>query len=106
MLRSEAMRGAVARASYDKVESMVPLAVSLLVDVINDPSASHRDKIRAVEAVLDRSHMAKSGKLEITHVAGRSVGGLIAEVSQRRQAWLAGPVGDGVRVIDAQPDTA
>lgn len=90
-----------------RVEGQAPAALNVLLDVMNDPAALPRDRIRAAEAVLDRGFLSRTSRLEATVEHTSNPADLIRAVWEAREARLAlSSAGQPPHVIDAEPEDA
>jgi phage terminase small subunit len=74
----------------ERLDHLQPLALAVLEDMMLDPSAPHRDRRAAAEAILERGYLKRVSRTETDVRHSFSAAGVIAEVWKARQARLAG----------------
>jgi len=89
LLRKPKVQEVIRAETFEQVERLAPRALNLLLGIIDDPEVAARDRVRAAEAILERSYLHKVSKteVEVSHVVDPAA--LIAEVWAKRQARLA-----------------
>lgn len=88
-----------------RVEAQAPMALNVLINVMNDPTALARDRARAAEAILDRGFLSRQSRLEATVEHIVNPGEMIREIWEARQARMAASGGARLApVIDAAPE--
>jgi len=89
LLRKPKVQEIIRAETFEQVERLAPRALNVLLGIIDDPEVAARDRVRAAEAILERSYLHKMSKTEVqvSHVVDPAT--LIAEVWAKRQARLA-----------------
>ena len=98
LLRKPKVQEAIRTETFEQVERLAPRALNVLLDIIDDPEVAARDRVRAAEAILERSYLHKISKTEVEVTTVADPTSLIAEVWKARQARftaLEAPVIDG-----------
>src|SRR5262249_53336149 len=94
---------AIRADTFEQVERLAPRALNVLLAIIDDPEVAARDRVRAAEAILERSYLHKVSKteVEVQHKVADPAA-LIAEVWAARQARLAAAAALEAPVIDGE----
>jgi phage terminase small subunit len=73
---------------HERLDHLQPIALAVLEDMMVDPSAPHRDRRAAAEAILERGYLRRVSRTETEVRHTIDVSGAIAEVWNARQARL------------------
>lgn len=90
-----------------RLETAAHIAAGVVVDVMNDKEASHRDKLKAAGMLLDRTGFGASQTINVNKTVTRKMDvsaaqQKIAEFRQRFPEQFAKLIGQGPPVIDAE----
>ena len=77
------------RVAAKGLSELLPLSIKRIRTVLSDPSASHRDLLKAAEMVLDRTGIPKAERLELSGTV-ESPSSVTVDPSDRLAALLAG----------------
>jgi hypothetical protein len=77
------------RLAAKGLSELLPLSIQRIRTVLSDPSASHRDLLKAAEMVMDRAGIPRFERLELSG-AVESPGSVTVDPSERLAALLAG----------------
>ena len=77
------------RVAAKGLSELLPLCIQRVRTVLSDPSASHRDVLKAAEMVLDRAGIPKAERLELSGTV-ESTGALGIDPSEQLARLLAG----------------
>ncbi len=85
----EAIKLQRVRLAAKGLSELLPLSIQRVQSVLSDPSASHRDVLKAAEMVMDRAGIPRFERLELSG-AVESPGAVTVDPSERLAALLAG----------------
>lgn len=85
----EAIKMQRVRLAAKGLSELLPLSIQRIRTVLSDPSAAHRDVLKAAEMVMDRAGIPRFERLELSG-AVESPGAVTLDPSERLAALLAG----------------
>ena len=89
LLTKPKIREAMNKDTVELAERSAPMALQTLVGVLEDPTATHRDRIIAAREILDRGPLRKKTDKNFgvqVNVGGRFPSELIKEIEAERKA--------------------